>query len=216
MVTQDTGGVGCPGPTRYVLRQRERFWFWTCIVAFAFPVPFLTLATFGWVTGYSSVAEVIYFGLFFLLMVGCGIGMLRERAAVAGQVLLVAGDAGVYLADPPRHIPWAEVAGLVAFRTWQDGDDGDAGKWLSRLVVVRPGEDCLPGAVARQLSSPDRWGAVAELRNEKLRLRDLAAAVHTCAPGLPVWDAGQIKSKSVKGQGQAGGQVGDQAGSATP
>jgi hypothetical protein len=204
MVTQDPGELDYPGPTRYVLRRRERSWFWAIIVAIAFPVPFLTLAIYGWVTRYSSVAEVIYFGLFFLLMVWCSHEMTKERAAVAGQVLLVVGDAGVYLADPPRHIPWAEVAGLVAFRTLPEDDDGDSGEWLSRLVVVRPGEDCLPGAVARQLSSPDEWGAVVELHDEKLRLRDLAAAVHACAPGLPVWDAGRVESKSVEGRGPAG------------
>jgi hypothetical protein len=204
MVTQDPGELDYPGPTRYVLRRRERSWFWGIIFAIAFPVPFLTLAIYGWVIRYSSVEEVIYFGLFFLLMVWCSRQMMKERAAVAGQVLLVAGDAGVYLADPPRHIPWAEVAGLVAFRTLLEDDDGDSGEWLSRLVVVRPGEDCLPGAVARQLSGPDEWGAVVELHDEKLRLRDLAAAVHACAPGLPVWDAGRVESKSVEGQGPGG------------
>jgi hypothetical protein len=43
------------------------------------------------------------------------------------------------------------------------------------------------------VSSPDQWGAVVDLHNEKLRLRQLAAAVHAYAPGLPVWDAGKIK-----------------------
>jgi hypothetical protein len=208
MATEEPGEPDYRGSARYVLRRRERFWLWAIIFAFAFPVPFLTLAIYGWVTRYSSVAEVIYFGLFFLLMIWCTLQMWKERAAVAGQVLLVVGDSGVYLAGPPRHIPWAEVAGLVAFRTFEEGDDGDSGEWLSRLVVVRPGEHCQPGAVARQLSSPDQWGAVVELHNEKLRLRDLAAAVHARAPGLPVWDAGQIGSESISGQGPVEGQVG--------
>jgi hypothetical protein len=47
-----------------------------------------------------------------------------------------------------------------------------------------------------------QWGAVVELHNEKPRLRDLAAAVHACAPGLPVWDAGQIGSESISGPGR--------------
>jgi hypothetical protein len=51
---------------------------------------------------------------------------------------------------------------------------GDSGKWLRRLVVVRPGEDCLPGAVARRGSSPDQWGAVVDLHDEKLRIGELA------------------------------------------
>jgi hypothetical protein len=197
MVAQDPGELDYPGPTRYMLRRRERSSLWAIIFMIAFPVPFLTMAVYGWVIRYSSVVEVIYFGLFFLGMIWCGRENWKDRAAVAGQVLLVVGDAGVYLADPPRHIPWAEVAGLVAFRTVPE-DDGDC---LSRLVVVRPGEDCLPSGVSRQLSSPDEWGAVVELHDEKLRLRDLAAAVHACAPGLPVWDAGRVESKSVEGQG---------------
>jgi hypothetical protein len=210
MVTQDPGGLDYPGPARYVLRRRERFSLWAIFFLVAFPVPFLTMAVYGWVIGYSSVVEVIYFGLFFLGMIWCGRDNWKERAAVAGQVLLVVGDAGVYLADPPRYIPWSEVAGLVAFRTWQDDHDGDSGNWLSRLVVVRPGEDCLPGALTRQLSSPDQWGAVVELHDEKLRLRDLAAAVHAYAPGLPVWDAGKIKDESVEGKDerQVEGQTG--------
>jgi hypothetical protein len=207
MATKDPGELAYPGPIRYVLRRRERSWLWSIIFMIAFPVPFLTMAIYGWVIRYSSVVEVITFGVFFLGMVWCARDNWKERAAVAGQVLLVVGDAGVYLAGPPRYIPWAEVAGLVTFRTLQE-DDGDSAEWLSRLAVVRPGEDCLPGAVARQLSSPDQWGAVVELHDEKIRLRALAAAVHACAPGLPVWDAGRIESESGSGPGPVGGQAG--------
>jgi len=120
--------------------------------------------------------------------------MLKERAAVLDQVLMAVDEGGIYLADPPRRIPWREAAGLVAFRSWQDGDDGDGGKWLSRLVVVRPGQDCLPGAVALRVSSPDRWGLVVDLHDEKLRVGELATAVRTYAPGLPVWDAGKVRN----------------------
>jgi hypothetical protein len=215
MVTQDPGEPDYPGSARYVLRRRERSSLWGIIFMIAFPVPFLTMAIYGWVIRYSSVVEVVYFGLFFLGMVWCARDNWKDRAAVAGQVLLVVGDAGIYLADPSRQIPWAEVAGVVAFRTWQD-DGGDSGKWLSRLVVVRPGEDCTPGAVTRQLSSPDQWGAVVELHDEKLRLGALAAAVHTCAPGLPVWDAGEIKDeteiKTKRVKGKRTGQIEGQAG----
>jgi hypothetical protein len=216
MVTQEPGEPDYPGSARYVLRRRGRSSLWGIVFMIAFPVPFLTMAIYGWVIRYSSVVEVIYFGLFFLGMGWCARDNWKERAAVAGQVLLAVGDAGLYLAGPPRQIPWAEVAGLVAFRTRQEDDDGDSGKRLSRLVVVRPGEDCTPGAVTRRLSSPDQWGAVVELHDEKLRLGDLAAAVHTCAPGLPVWDAGEIKDEievrhmGVKGKrkGQVEGQAG--------
>ena len=167
MVTQHPGGLDYPGPTRYVLRRRERSSLWAIFFMVAFPVPFLTMAVYGWVIRYSSVVEVIYFGLFFLGMIWCGRDTWKDRAAVAGQVLLAVGDAGVYLGDPPRLIPWAEVAGLVMFRTLPEDHDGDSAEWLSRLAVVRPGEECLPGAVARQLSSPDQWGAVVELHDER-------------------------------------------------
>ena len=194
-----TSGAGPPGPeyrgtTGYVLRRRERSWLGAIIFVYAFPGSLLTLVAIGYVNGYPGVAEVIYFGLFFLLALPCGFWMWKERAAVAGQVLVAVDESGIYLAGPPRQIPWREAAGLVAFRSWQDGDDGDAGKWLSRLVVVRPGQDCLPGAVALRVSSPDRWGPVAELHDEKLRLGELAAAGHTYAPGLPVWDAGRVRN----------------------
>ena len=194
-----TSGAGPPGPeyrgtTGYVLRRRERSWLGAIIFVYAFPGSLLTLVTIGYAHGYPSVAEVIYFGLFFLLALPCGFWMWKERAAVVGQVLVAVDEGGIYLAGPPRQIPWREAAGLVAFRSWQDGDDGDAGKWLSRLVVVRPGQDCLPGAAALRVSSPDRWGPVAELHDEKLRLGELATAVHTYAPGLPVWDAGQVRN----------------------
>ena len=176
----------------YVLRRHERFWLGTIIFVYAFPGSLLTLVTVGYLHGYPSVAEVIYFGLFFLLAVPCGFWMWKERAAVAGRVLLAVDEGGVYLADPPRRIPWNEVAGLVAFRVEGEDDAGDPA-WRPRLAVVRPGEDCLPGAVAPRVSSPDQWGAVVDLHNEKLRLRKLAAAVHAYAPGLPVWDAGKVK-----------------------
>jgi hypothetical protein len=192
MVVQDSPEPGYLATAGYVLRRRERFWLGSIIFVYAFPGSLLTLVTIGYLNGYPSVAEVIYFGLFFLLAVPCGYWMWQERAAVAGQVLLAVDEGGVYLAGPPRRIPWREVAGLVAFRAVGDGDDGDP-EWRLRLVVVRPGQDCLPGAVALRVSSPDRWGAVVDLHDEKLRLGKLAAAVHAYAPGVPVWDAGKIK-----------------------
>jgi hypothetical protein len=193
MVTQEAREPGYPATAGYLLRRRERFWLGSIIFVYALPASGLTLTTIGYVNGVSSVAEVIYFGLFLLLAVVCSYWMWKERAAVAGQVLLTVDEGGVYLADPPRRIPCREVAGLVAFRALGDGDDGDP-EWLSRLVVVRPGEDCLPGAVEWRPSSPDQWGAVVDLHHEKLRLGKLAAAVHAYAPGLPVWDAGKVKN----------------------
>ena len=85
------------------------------------------------------------------------------------------------------------------FCTWQDGDDADSGKWLSQLAVVASGEDLQPGAGA---SSPDQWRATVNLHEEKLRLGKLSDAVHTYAPGLPVWDAGKIESKNVRVEGR--------------
>ena len=192
MTVQDSPEPGYLAAAGYVLRRRERFWLGAIIFVYAFPGSLLTLVTIGYLHGYPSVAEVIYFGLFFLLAVPVGFWMWQERAAVAGQVLLTVDEGGIYLAGPPRRIPWHEVAGLVAFRVVAEDDAGDL-VWRPRLVVVRPGADCLPGAVALRGSSADRWGAVVDLHNEKLRLRKLATAVHAYAPGLPVWDAGKIK-----------------------
>ena len=142
------------------------------------------------------------FLLFGLAMAAGGIFGLRDRAAVAGQVLMAVGDAGIHLVEPSRCIPWPEVAGLVVFRIWQDGDDPDSGKWLSQMAVVPSGEDFQPGAGARSLSSPDQCGVAVDLHDEKVRLGELSDAVHTYAPGLPVWDAGKIKSKNVRVEGR--------------
>jgi hypothetical protein len=142
------------------------------------------------------------FLLFGLGMAAGGVFVLRDRAAVVGQVLLAVGDAGICLAEPPRCIPWAEVAGLVVFRAWRDGGDGDSGEWLSRLAVVASGEDVQPGAGAWGLSSPDRRGVTVDLHEEKVRLGELSEAVHTWAPGLPVWDAGKIKSNNAGAGGR--------------
>jgi len=142
------------------------------------------------------------FLLFGLGMAGGGIVVLRDRAAVVGQVLMAVGNAGIYLTEPPQCIPWSEVAGLVVFRTWQDGDDADSGRWLSQMAVVPSGEDFQHGAGARRLSSPDQCGVTVDLHDEKVRLGELSDAVHTYAPGLPVWDVGKIKSKNVRVEGR--------------
>ena len=41
-----------------------------------------------------------------------------------------------------------------------------------------------------------------DLHDEKVRLGELSDAVHTYAPGLPVWDAGKIKGKADKIKGK--------------
>jgi hypothetical protein len=191
-----------PGTVQYVLRRRDRFGFWTAIFLFALSAALLTAATVSVATGYTSVAGVWDFLVFGLLMAAGSILVLRDRTATVGQILMVIGDAGIYLAEPPRCIPWPEVAGLVVFRTWQDGDDGDSGKWLSQMAVVPSGEDFQPGAVARRLSSPDLRGVTLDLQDEKVRLGELSDAVHTYAPGLPVWDAGKVKTKNVPMEGR--------------
>ena len=147
---------------------------------------------------YVATQDMWDFLVFGLLMAAGSIFVLRDHTAIVGQVLMVVGDAGICLAEPPRCIPWPEVAGLVVFRTWHDGDDAGSGKWLSRLAVVPGGEDIKPGAVAPRLSSPDLRGVTVDLHEEKVRLGELTAAVHTYAPGLPVWDAGKIKSKNAR------------------
>ena len=197
-----TGEPYYPRTIRYVLRRRERSGFWTAVFLFALSVVLLTVAAVSVASGYTSVAGVWDFLAFGLLMAAGSIVVLRDRTAIAGQVLMTVDDAGICLAEPPRCIPWPEVAGLVVFRTWHDGGDGDSGKWLSQLAVVPSGEDCQPGALARRLSSPDRCGVTVDLHEEKVRLGELSDAVHTYAPGLPVWDAGKIKSKTVPMEGR--------------
>ena len=160
------------------------------------------MATVSVTTGYTSVAGVWDFLVFGLLTAAGGIFGLRDRAAIVGQVLLVVGDAGIYLAEPSQCIPWPEVAGVIVFRTWQDGDDADSGKLLSRMAVVPSGEDFLLGAGAQRLASPDKCGVTVDLHDEKVRLGELSDAVHTYAPGLPVWDAGKIKSKNGRVEGR--------------
>lgn len=190
-----------PGAIQYVLRRRDRSGFWTAIFLFACSAALLTVATVSVATGYTPVWGVWDFLLFGLGMGAGGTVVLRDRAAVVGQVLMAVGDAGIYLAEPPQCIPWPEVAGLVVFRTWQDGDD-ESGKWLARMAVVPSGGDFQPGAGARCLSSPDQCGVTVDLHDEKVRLGELSDAVHTYAPGLPVWDAGKIKSKNVGVEGR--------------
>jgi hypothetical protein len=162
----------------------------------------LAVATVSVATGYTSVAGVWDFLVFGLLITAGGIFVLCDHAATVGQILMAVGDAGIYLTEPPQCIPWPEVAGLVVFRTWQDGDDGDSGKWFSRMAVVPSGEDFQSGAGARRLSSPDQCGVTVDLHDEKVRLGELSDAVRTYAPGLPVWDAGKIKSKNVRAEGR--------------
>jgi hypothetical protein len=191
-----------PGTIQYVLRRRDRFGFWTAIFLFALSATLLTVATVSVATGYTPVWGVWDFLLFGLGMAGGGIVVLRDRAAVVGQVLMAVGDAGIYLTEPPQGIPWSEVAGLIVFRTWQDGDDADSGKWLSQMAVVPSGEDFQHDAGARRLSSPDQCGVTVDLHDEKVRLGELSDAVHTYAPGLPVWDVGKIKSKNVRVEGR--------------
>ena len=188
-----------PGTIQYVLRRRDRSRFWTAIFLFALSAVLLTVATVSVATGYTPVWGVWDFLLFGLGMAAGGIAVLRDRAAIVGQVLMAVGDAGIYLAEPPRCIPWPEVAGLVVFRAWQGGDDADSGEWHSQVAVVASGEDVQPGAGA---FSPDQCGATVDLHEEKVRLGKLSDAVHTYAPGLPVWDAGRIKSKDVRAGGR--------------
>lgn len=59
-----------------------------------------------------------------------------------------------------------------------------------------------PVRVRGGLPSPDQCGVTVDLHDEKVGLRELSDAVHTYAPGLPVWDAGKIKSKNVRVEGR--------------
>ena len=92
-----------PGTIQYVLRRRDRFGFWTAVFLFALSAALLTVAAVSVATGYASVAGVWDFLVFGLLMAAGGIFGLRGRAAIAGQVLIAVGDAGIYLTEPPVH-----------------------------------------------------------------------------------------------------------------
>ncbi len=70
------------------------------------------------------------------------------------------------------------------------------------MAVVPGGGDFQPSVGARCLSSPDQCGVTVDLHDEKVRLGELSDAVHTYAPGLPVWDAGKIKSKNAGAGGR--------------
>jgi hypothetical protein len=184
------------GTILYMVRLRQLsfilFLGFSCLVLPGF---FLALAAFEYAGGHGYFAQMIIFLVVTLVLVAGAIWVVwtdEGRAAVPDRVLLAVDDAGVYLADPPRRIPWPQVGGLVAFRGWREGDDG-GDMWSPRLVVVRGGEDYGPSVVAQSLPSPGQWAGLLNLRDEKVRLRKLAAAVHTHAPDLPVWDAGKVK-----------------------
>ena len=76
-------------------------------------------------------------------------------------------------------------------------------QWPRRAALAAPGRQAFqPGAGARRLSSPDQCGVTVDLHEERVRLGELSDAVHTYAPGLPVWDAGKIESKNVRVEGR--------------
>ena len=62
MAVQDSPEPGYLPTAGYLLRRRERFWLGSIIFVYAFPGSLLTLVTVGYLHGYPSVAEVIYFG----------------------------------------------------------------------------------------------------------------------------------------------------------
>jgi hypothetical protein len=86
-------------------------------------------------------------------MAAGGIFGLRDRATIVGQVLMAVGDAGIDLAEPPQCIPWPEVAGLVVFRTWQDGDDADSGSGFRVWPSCQTARTCSTIAWSRCYSS---------------------------------------------------------------
>jgi hypothetical protein len=63
------------------------------------------------------------------------------------------------------------------------------------------GADFQPDSSAQRLFNPDQCGVTVDLPDEKVRLGELSDAVHIYALGLPVWDAGKIKSKNVRAEG---------------
>jgi len=181
MTVQGSPELGYLATAGYVLRRRERFWLGTIIFVSAFPGSLLTLATIGYLHGYPSVAEVIYFGLFFLLAVPVGIDMWKDRAAVAGQVLLAVDEGGVYLADPPRRIPWGEVAsyGGVARAIGRPGAARAVGAAVGRnpIGLVVPCHRVIAGDGSLGGYGGSWFGEASALRDVKRQLLALEGTV---------------------------------------
>ena len=70
----------------------------------------------------------------------------------------------------------------------------EAGDWDHQVVVLERGPDgSFPQPLVRRPLDPSGWGKVVALCDARLRLADLAAAVHAHAPNVPVWDAGGVR-----------------------
>jgi len=182
-------GTGC-----YVVRlPRVPFYFWV-VGAIMVTGPGLLVALVA-VSAPDPLKAVLLLGGFSLLLMSplaCLFWIRdQDRGRITGRVVLAVDDAGIYLNGLPRRIGWPQVAEVVLFSTKHGNVDG---AWDHRVVVLERGPDGgFPEPVIRRPLDPSDWGRVVALCDARLRLADLAAAVHEHAPNVPVWDAGGVR-----------------------
>lgn len=182
------------GDGSYAVRlPRVPFYFWVVgAIMVTGPGSLVALAAGGGPDPLKAVLLLGGFSLLLLSPLAC-LFWIRDqgRARMAGRVVLAVDDAGIYLNGPPRRIGWPRVAEVVLF-SQPHGDE--AGNWDHRVVVLERGPDgSFPQPLARRPLDPSGWGQVVALCDARLRLADLATAVHEHAPNVPVWDAGGVR-----------------------
>jgi hypothetical protein len=182
------------GDGSYVVRlPRVPFYFWVVgAIMVTGPGSLVALAAGAGPDPLKAVLLLGGFSLLLLSPLAC-LFWIRDqgRARMAGRVVLAVDDAGIYLNGPPRRIGWPRVAEVVLF-SQPHGDE--AGNWDHRVVVLERGPDgSFPQPLARRPLDPSGWGQVVALCDARLRLADLATAVHEHAPNVPVWDAGGVR-----------------------
>lgn len=185
-----------PGNGSYMVRlPRVPFYFW--VVGSVMVVGPGSLVALAAGSGPDPLKAVLLLGGFSLLLLSplACLFWLRDhdRARITGRVVLAVDDDGIYLNGPGRRIGWPEVAEVVLFSKLPP-HGGEDGAWDHRVVVLKRKPDGgLPQPIARRPLDPSGWGEVVALCDSRLRLADLAAAVHAYAPNVPVWDAGGVR-----------------------
>jgi hypothetical protein len=180
--------------TGYVVRlPRVPFYFWVIgAIMVTGPGALVAMAAGA---GPDPLKAVLLLGGFSLLLMSplACLSWIRDqdRGRTTGRVVLAVDDAGIYLNGLPRRIGWPQVAEVVLFSKQHGHADG---VWDHRVVVLeREPDGSFPRPVARRPLDPSGWGQMVALCDARLRLADLAAAVHAHAPNVPVWDAGGVR-----------------------
>jgi hypothetical protein len=182
------------GDGSYIVRlPRVPFYFWVVgAIMVTGPGSLVALAAGGGPDPLKAVLLLGGFSLLLLSPLAC-LSWIRDqgRTRITGRVVLAVDDAGIYLNGLPRRIGWPQVAEVVLFSTRHGNADG---AWDHRVVVLERGPDGgFPEPIIRRPLDPSRWGRMVPLCDARLRLADLAAAVHEHAPNVPVWDAGGVR-----------------------